>query len=512
MSSVSEAVSSALYNTSSQLRFRSESGAPVAEIPVDEVFTDESRSDVGDDARDRVAPDRRRALAMFRQEIRQRQELEFRQFVEQRGNDSPNRLATEFLGSVRAITENSGERRDIIIGRIREAAEQAFARISEIAGDDDAADELGEARELIRRGLDQFEAGALVRTESSLEVDARSRQRSVIRIRTQEGDVVRLDVSRADRLSVSEDVLETGEGISRETAIELSSRSRLSLKVRGDLNEAELTAIRDVFKVAENLAEEFFAGDIEAAFEIAAGLEYDSEQLARVSLRFRNVERISIAQSVLRTTVTGPEGIDDVPVPVLPPVSQSSPNVLETRPEPVLIPPIRVPSLVSPVSRPEPRVTALPSEAESPAPQIETPAAVTVTADPELSSEQVPPASTPVVEQESLESEAVGSAVLLVGFEALAEFLGRLTDFLRETSEQLSEFSQRFTSDARAEYRFTQSLQLEILSSVMRARGPEFNDGLSGDIRRGDAIQRFLESIDSIELPGSEINNYIKNI
>jgi hypothetical protein len=51
---------------------------------------------------------------------------------------------------------------------------------------------------------------------------------------------------------------------------------------------------------AEKIANEFFGGDLAAAFDLAQGFEFDAEQLARVKMRFRFTEttRVSYTESV----------------------------------------------------------------------------------------------------------------------------------------------------------------------------------------------------------------------
>ena len=71
-----------------------------------------------------------------------------------------------------------------------------------------------------------------------------------------------------------------------ETSLAAKSSTKVSLKVKGDLNSDELAAIQSIFVQSASLADEFFAGDYAAAFEAASGLEIDGQQLAKVSLRF----------------------------------------------------------------------------------------------------------------------------------------------------------------------------------------------------------------------------------
>ena len=83
------------------------------------------------------------------------------------------------------------------------------------------------------------------------------------------------------------------------------------MKVRGDLNEAEMGAIQGVLGQAQEMADAFFGGDIGAAFSAAGGFTFDNEQLANVNMRFRmrQVSNISYTQTV------GPTALPQNPAP-----------------------------------------------------------------------------------------------------------------------------------------------------------------------------------------------------
>ncbi|MDJ0701140.1 MAG: hypothetical protein QNJ07_14930 [Woeseiaceae bacterium] len=220
---------------------------------------------------------------------------------------------------------------------VRESAEYARNTVGE-------ADELVEVDDAVRKveaGLDELEQAASANRESSasvLAVDMRSRQRSTIRIRTQEGDIVRFALKRVDRLSASDQAVTDKDGFMALTEVELSSRTRLMLRVKGDINASELGAIKNVFAQAEAMASEFFNGDIGAAFAMAEGFEFDVEQLARVNLRFRSQQVSDIAyRETVVAPVAGPSESAPEPAAVAPqPGAERSPS--STPPEPAKLP------------------------------------------------------------------------------------------------------------------------------------------------------------------------------
>ncbi len=167
--------------------------------------------------------------------------------------------------------------------------------------DDDDLDDVEDAIARISSGLDDADDDAARNTLSAasfLSAESVLKQRSTIRIKTQEGDVVTLDLRRREAFSAEDVALQNGQGSFTSTEVSVSSRSRLVFSVKGDINEQELAAIQGVFEQAEAIADDFFGGDLARAFDAASGLSYDAEQLSRVSLKFREREttRVNFAQ------------------------------------------------------------------------------------------------------------------------------------------------------------------------------------------------------------------------
>lgn len=254
-----------------------------------------------DDARRVERPERRvdtgtRALKILRQEIRQVLSASFRikyaATPTAYGNTgdpvSRGDVAEEVINGARAVADRAPVKARESLVKLRGEVETAARSARNIVGDEgrnDIAGTLG----TVRQGLAGLEKDAARNIESSasvLSVESRLKQRSTIRIRTQEGDVVRLDLRRSEKLSAEDISMADRESRFASTSLEVSSRTRMALKVNGDLNEAEFAAIQRVFAQAEAIADEFFNGDLAAAFDMAAGIEFDSEQLARVKMRF----------------------------------------------------------------------------------------------------------------------------------------------------------------------------------------------------------------------------------
>lgn len=275
---------------------------------------------------------------------------------------TPDDVAAETLGAASRFVGQNADIGSYALLRFRQRVQAAATLTQQTVSDDSDIDKVSEALGKVQSGLDTLDERAARSVESSasvLSVDTRQRQRSTIRIRTQEGDIVRLDVKRLNRLSAQDTAVQNENGSATRTEVSASSRSRLSYSVKGDLNEAESAAIRQVFEQAESIANEFFGGDLSAAFSQASDLSFDPEQLARVNLRFRSRAVTNTSYAQIRETSTRPV----VDAPVTPgltasPARPSAPIIIAPTPAPaksvtdVAQPEAVAPAAVEPVSVP----------------------------------------------------------------------------------------------------------------------------------------------------------------
>ncbi len=131
----------------------------------------------------------------------------------------------------------------------------------------------------------------------------RRSERAALYIQTKEGDVVRLRIKVRDAATAT---VTEGNGTDTQVA-ELSVNARSSVKISfhvdGNLNADELAAIQDVVQQVGALADEFFAGDLPAAFAAAQDLHIDGSQLAKVGLHFRQQQSVTYRGPALAVPV-----------------------------------------------------------------------------------------------------------------------------------------------------------------------------------------------------------------
>jgi hypothetical protein len=250
-----------------------------------------------------------------------------------------------------------------------------------------------------------------------------------------------------------------------ETTLRAKSSMKLSLTVKGDLNDDEMAAIQAVFVQSAALADEFFAGDYAAAFESASALQIDAQQLAKVSLRLQVRESLTYSGSGLPPILFGaPSGSEPVAIESAP-KAQTAPAVTEAKAQSAPAEP--APETAVPVA------TAPNAESDSEA----------VAAESESAGETLP--------AEQAASPAATSASAF-WFAAVIDFVGKLIDAFDVPAETVepSEADPSRKSD------LDLSLKLRIFSSMLVEIS---NSTISNDVSPSDALPALVPAtIDAV--------------
>lgn len=110
-------------------------------------------------------------------------------------------------------------------------------------------------------------------------------------LKTADGDTVTIDAKAAQSMSISEAYArDEGGKQSYSLSASYSSSNAFDLSIEGDLDEGELKAINELLGQVNNLADDFFAGDLDSAFDAALELGYNSEEITSYSLNLTQVE------------------------------------------------------------------------------------------------------------------------------------------------------------------------------------------------------------------------------
>lgn len=114
---------------------------------------------------------------------------------------------------------------------------------------------------------------------------------------TKDGDKVTIKASSSEGLAVEAGRATRGNNSVGALNASYSSSQSFSLSVEGDLSEEELGAINDLLGRVNDLAGQFFAGNLDTAFEQAVNLGYDDEQIGSFSLNLAQAEIQQVTQA-----------------------------------------------------------------------------------------------------------------------------------------------------------------------------------------------------------------------
>jgi len=132
-------------------------------------------------------------------------------------------------------------------------------------------------------------------------VQVARKERGSLVLTTQDGDVLRIRFRASERQKLELAGVNTGDAQAASAQWSSSARSRTRVEVEGSLDAGELKAIEDFVGKVDTLANEFFEGDVEAAFAAAAALDYDAGEIAGFSLKLSMRESVR-ASAVQHTT------------------------------------------------------------------------------------------------------------------------------------------------------------------------------------------------------------------
>ncbi len=233
---------------------------------------------------------------------------------------TPAAVADRILGFVEtAIAQRAGSELEAqsMLQQAREGIAQGFAEAREIlskmpAMNDEISEQVDKTESLIFKGLDklqnasvdtprQQQIGQLISESGSLSSQFKQSSQASIQIVTQDGDKV--DVSYSALLQFSESQRYSVDQSASSASYEFSSFSSAAFEfnVQGNLDKGEQEAINELLNDVGKLANQFFNGDVQAAFNSAMELGFDSKELKSFALDLQQSTYAEVVQSYQRT-------------------------------------------------------------------------------------------------------------------------------------------------------------------------------------------------------------------
>ena len=302
---------------------------------------------------------------------------------------------------------------------------------------------------------------------SQTNLEYQRREATVLKLRTQEGDIVKLKFRSVENTSIEAGQEVDGEKVVSNLEISSSSRTRLLISVKGDINDAELAAIQTVADQASQLAGEFFDGNLNEAFAAASSFAIDGSQLAKVSLRLSVRERLNFAQSVVTNAPAAA---------IAPPAGDDAGEVVPQQTQPAN-------TLLKPVSS-----TSTPSTTRTDAPLPAAPATATTTTAP-ASDDQAPATEEPAA-----------PSTLLDAFQALADLLNAIADFIDNLVNSFQAEPEPVTDEAAESTAsvFNLRFKLDLFAAVVKTtlETAPSTEQADGELLLGDTLAAVGQEVD----------------
>ena len=239
------------------------------------------------------------------------------------------RNVMRFVGGVIEGAARGGadqEKLNSLFSQAREGVAKGIAMAEKDIGsfmNDDIKEGIDRSRNLIKDRIDSLEKRLLGGDETntvnslsaSLVAGASDSRSGNILIRTRDGDELTLSfeslrefqfAQQAQITSTTSQSLGNGDssGSSDYTATSSQTslyqyfeRSGISFSLKGELDEDELKAIADLVAEANNLADTFFAGDMDKAFEEALSLGFDDKELVGYALQLNHTKQSQVVEA-----------------------------------------------------------------------------------------------------------------------------------------------------------------------------------------------------------------------
>jgi hypothetical protein len=213
----------------------------------------------------------------------------------------------EFVSGVIKGAQSGGASDDKLnemLAQAREGVDMGFEMAREELGGldmltDDVKLGMDKSYDLIQQGLSELSDELFNPQQSqNIQMVAQSMELSEhesasISITTLDGDNVNINFSNDMNLQYGQSS-KAGQVINE---LSLSNNRTFSFSVEGVLDKKELKAVAELVKDISKLADDFFNGNIEKAWQQANELDFEPKQIAQYALDFEEVKQVSIKQN-----------------------------------------------------------------------------------------------------------------------------------------------------------------------------------------------------------------------
>lgn len=206
----------------------------------------------------------------------------------------------------------SDDKLNELLSQARSGVEQGFSMArEELKGFDIFTPEIEEGLDksynLINRSIDDLEQ-QLFNAEIAPDVGATNtnmrrfdlleQEQGTISIKTKDGDSINIHFGNITSLSQQQQI---DNGVMSHS-LQFSESQSLSFQVEGNLDKQELKAISSLVKDVSKLADSFFSGNLDQAWQRAGKLGFDDQQIAQFSLDFKELKQVAVLEHYGKTS------------------------------------------------------------------------------------------------------------------------------------------------------------------------------------------------------------------
>jgi len=218
----------------------------------------------------------------------------------------------------------SDEKLNGLFSQAREGVSRGFAMAEkDLAGfmNEELENGISKSRELIDTGIVDLETdifnrqgvenGNVARVSTLAAASVSNEQSGQLSIRTKDGDEVTFSFESLQSFQASQQTSFQTQSISdgsgdgaitnvsaqQTTAFEYYERSGISFSLKGELDEAEMKSIADLVGQVQDLADTFYKGDVDKAFEEALSLGFDDKELVGYALQLNRSTQTDVLKA-----------------------------------------------------------------------------------------------------------------------------------------------------------------------------------------------------------------------
>jgi len=242
-------------------------------------------------------------------------------------NFSPEAVAGRILDFVESSIEQragSAIEAQSLLQQAREGIAQGFAEARDILNalsknSEEIDTRVDNTENLIFQGLDrlndlysdvpQTSNGQLISETGSFSSQFKQSNDASLEIVTRDGDRVAVSYSAFIQTTTNQLYELDQKSAFSKSEFSAQSTTTFQFKLQGNIDEGEKEAINNLLKDVGELAKQFFQGDVQAAFNAAQDLGFDSKELKSFALDFKQSTQIQVAQTYQQTESFSPSNI-----------------------------------------------------------------------------------------------------------------------------------------------------------------------------------------------------------